>query len=136
MARKQAPSRTDNEWFELITECRNSGLSDTAWCQAKSIPVGTFYCAVNRLRKKAFALPERSSITNTTLDLTTKQDVVRIDIEESLPLSSPGPVQQVTYLDNSHTIEIDVHGIGIRVSNGADPSLLKVILSTLGGHIC
>lgn len=136
MSRNQAPSRTDNEWFEVITECRNSGLSDSAWCQAHSIPVGTFYCAVNRLRKKAFALPERNSISNIALDLTTKQDVVRIDIEEPLTPSVPQPVRQTTYLDNSHTIEIDIHGIGIRISNGADPSLLSMVLSSLGGQSC
>ena len=138
MARKQAPSRTDNEWFELIMECRKSGLSDTAWCQAKSIPVGTFYCAVNRLRKKNYALPKSNSVTNTTLDLTAKQDVVQIDIEEKSSLTASKPAQQVakTYLGNSHTIEINVHGIGISVSNEADPRLLKVILATLGSCLC
>ena len=138
MARKQAPSRTDNEWFELIMECRKSGLSDTAWCQAKSIPVGTFYCAVNRLRKKNYTLPKSNSVTNTTLDLTAKQDVVQIDIEEKSSLTASKPAQQVakTYLGNSHTIKIDVHGIGISVSNEADPQLLKVILLTLGSCLC
>lgn len=130
MARKQSPARSDDEWFELITECRKSGLSDTAWCQAKSIPSGTFFCAATRLRKKAYALPKRNTSTNTTLDLAPKQDVVRIDIEEPIPQST------TPYLDNSHTIEIDVHGIEIRICNGADPLLLKTILSTLGGGVC
>ena len=94
MARKQAPSRSDSEWFNLITECRKSGLSDTAWCRVKGIPSGTFFCAVQRLRKKAYSLPERSAVTDTTLDLTSRQDVVRIDIKpKTFPAKIPEPVQ-------------------------------------------
>lgn len=29
MANKQTPHRSLQEWFELVTECRQSGLSDT-----------------------------------------------------------------------------------------------------------
>lgn len=139
MARKQAPKRSDSEWFDLITECRKSGLSDTAWCQAKGIPSGTFFCAVQRLREKAYALPERSKVTDNTLDLTVKQDVVQIAIEPD-PLQlrrlESTRVMSSTYLDNSHTIEIDVHGINIRVCNDVDRELLKTVLSTLGGLGC
>lgn len=136
MVRKQAPSRSDSEWFNLITECRKSGLSDTAWCRVKGIPSGTFFCAVQRLRKKAYALPERSAVTDTTLDLTSRQDVVRIDIEpKPFPAKIPEPVQPqaAAYLDNSHTIEIDIHGVSIRISNDASPVLLQTVLSMIGG---
>jgi len=139
MAQKQAPKRSDSEWFDLITECRKSGLSDTAWCQAKGIPSGTFYCAIQRLREKAYALPERSKVTDNTLDLAVKQDVVQIAIEPD-PLQlrrlEPARVTPPTYLDNSHTLEIDVHGINIRVCNDVDRELLKTVLSTLGGLGC
>ena len=68
-----------------------------------------------------------------------KQDVVRIDIEpELLPSARPEPMQEIPamYLDNSHTIEIDVHGINIRVFNSVDTELLKTVLSALGGTGC
>lgn len=32
MAKNQTPHRSLQEWFELVTECRQSGLSDTEWC--------------------------------------------------------------------------------------------------------
>jgi len=32
MAKNQLPRRIDSEWFAIITECRQSGLSDTEWC--------------------------------------------------------------------------------------------------------
>lgn len=139
MARKQAPKRSDSQWFDLITECRASGLSDKAWCQIKGIPSGTLYCAINRLRNKSYAIPERSDVTDNTLDLTVKQDVVQIAIEpKTLDVPKPAFVQPIaaTYLDNSHTVEIDIHGIGIRIKNDVDPRLLQMVLTTLGGGLC
>lgn len=41
-----------------------------------------------------------------------------------------------THLDNSHTVEIEVHGINIRIFNGVDTGLLKTVLSSLGGAGC
>ena len=34
--------RNDQEWLELIQECRTSGLSDREWCQMHSISINTF----------------------------------------------------------------------------------------------
>lgn len=136
MARYQSPSRSDEEWFKIINECRRSGLSDSQWCKQHDIRESTFFCAVSRLRKKAYAIPNRDKSIDILPDSLPKQEVVRIDIEpESLQLSKPEPLQVMpaTYLDNSHTIEIDVHGINIRVFNSVDRELLKTVLSALGG---
>ena len=131
MARYQSPSRSDEEWFQIIHECRRSGLSDSQWCKQHDIRESTFFCAVGRLRKKAYAIPDRNKSMDVLSNSIPKQDVVRIDIE-------PEPMQVVpaTYLDNSHTIEIDVHGINIRVFNNVDTALLKTVLSALGGTGC
>lgn len=139
MARYQSPSRSDEEWFRIINECRRSGLSDSQWCKQHDIRDSTFFCAVSRLRKKAYAIPNRSKSIDVLSESLPKQDVVRIDIEpEPLQLSKPEPMQVMpaTYLDNSHTIEIDVHGINIRVFNSVDRELLKTVLSALGGVGC
>ena len=136
MARYQSPSRSDEEWFRIINECRRSGLSDSQWCKQHDIRESTFFCAVSRLRKKAYAIPNRDKSIDILPDSLPKQEVVRIDIEpEPIQLSKPEPMQVMpaTYLDNSHTIEIDVHGINIRVFNSVDKELLKTVLSALGG---
>ena len=136
MARYQSPSRSDEEWFRNINECRRSGLSDSQWCKQHDIRESTFFCAVSRLRKKAYAIPNRDKSTDILPDSLPKQEVIRIDIEpEPIQLSKPEPMQVMpaTYLDNSHTIEIDVHGINIRVFNSVDKELLKTVLSALGG---
>ena len=139
MARYQSPSRSDEEWFRIINECRRSGLSDSQWCKQHDIRESTFFCAVSRLRKKAYAIPDRDRSIDVLSESLPKQEVVRIDIEpEPLQLSKPEPMQVMpaTYLDNSHTIEIDVHGINIRVFNSVDRKLLKIVLSALGGVGC
>ena len=104
MARYQSPSRSDEEWFRIINECRRSGLSDSQWCKQHDIRESTFFCAVSRLRKKAYAIPDRDKSIDILSDSFPKQEVVRIDIEpEPLQLSKPEPMQVIpaTYLDIS-----------------------------------
>ena len=86
MSNKRAPGRSLDEWMELVTECRQSGLTDAAWCNEHGISPSCFYNAVTRLRKKACQIPEPVGKAS-TLDLSShKQDVVQIAIE---PESSP-----------------------------------------------
>ncbi|WP_313151782.1 hypothetical protein [Lacrimispora sp.] len=35
---KYNPYRFQEEWLQLITECRQSGLADNTWCEAKQRP--------------------------------------------------------------------------------------------------
>lgn len=44
--------RTEQEWMDLIHECRTSGLGDKDWCEQHDIPISTFYTKITRLRKK------------------------------------------------------------------------------------
>ena len=86
MSKKRAPGRSLEEWMELVTECRQSGLTDAAWCNEPGISPSCFYNAVTRLHKKACQIPDPAHKAS-TLDLTShKQDVVQIAIE---PESSP-----------------------------------------------
>ena len=126
MSKKRAPGRFLDEWMELVTECRQSGLTDAAWCNEHGISPSCFYNAVTRLRKKACEIPDPTPKAS-TLDLTShKQEVVQIAIE---PESSPAGLipdngNRPMHLDNSHTIEVAVKDITVRISNGADPVLL------------
>ena len=51
MSYKRAPGRSLEEWMDLVTECRQSGLTDAAWCNEHGISPSCFYNAVTRLRK-------------------------------------------------------------------------------------
>lgn len=85
MSSKRAPGRSLDEWMELVIQCRQSGLTDAAWCNEHGISPSCFYNAVTRLRKKACQIPESANKAS-TLDLTShKQDVVQIAIEPETP---------------------------------------------------
>ena len=138
MADKRAPGRSLDEWMDLITECRQSGLTDAAWCNEHGISPSCFYNAVTRLRKKACQIPDPAGKA-CTLDLTShKQDVVQIAIEpETSPAELlPNARNRSMYLDNSHTIEIEAKGLLVRMSNDVQPVLLKLLLDALKEPLC
>lgn len=122
--------RSDNEWLHIIQECRQSGMADSSWCEQHDIRLSSFYNAVTRLRKKACDIPERRK-TAYALDLTSRQDIVQIDIcpdpcpETDTPAALP---ESGLYLDNPHTIELCMDGILLRISNSADPALLGQVI--------
>lgn len=138
MSDKRAPRRSLDDWMELVTECRQSGLTDAAWCEAQGISPSCFYNAVSRLRKRACQIPDPIGKAS-TLNLTShKQDVVQIAIEPEL---SPAELFQderssSMYLDNSHTIEIEAKGLTIRMSNTVQPMLLKILMDALKEPLC
>lgn len=144
--RKQKP-RTDDEWMSLIMECRRSGLSDKAWCEANGIVASTFYNAITRLRKKA-SIPEATG--HRVMDLTNqRQDVVPIDIiqeepadriESAVPISYPVQSEvrssATANLDNLYTIELRIGNSYLRLSNDADPHFLKQVLHVMRDMEC
>ena len=138
MADKRAPGHSLDEWMKLVTECRQSGLTDAAWCTEHGISPSSFYNAVTRLRKRACQIPDPVGKAN-TLDFTFhKQDVVQIAIE---PENSPEELllhaeTGSMYLDNSHTIEIEAKGLLIRMNNNVQPVLLKVLMNALKESLC
>ena len=138
MSSKRAPGRSLDEWMELVIQCRQSGLTDAAWCNEHGISPSCFYNAVTRLRKKACQIPGPAGKAS-TLDLTShKQDVVQIAIE---PETSPAELvsdkdNRSMYLDNPHTIEIEARGLMIRMNNTVHPSLLKILMDALKDPLC
>ncbi|RXS75339.1 IS66 family insertion sequence element accessory protein TnpA [Blautia faecicola] len=43
---------------KLVTECRQSGLTDAAWCHEHGISPSCFYKTIIRLRKRACQIPD------------------------------------------------------------------------------
>ena len=138
MSNKRTPRRSLEEWMDLVTECRQSGLTDAAWCHEHGISPSCFYNAVTRLRKSACQIPDPVGKAS-TLDLTShKQDVVQIAIEPEQAPAAVIPDNRTAsiYLDNSHTIEIEAKGIRIRMSNTVQPMLLKILMESLKEPVC
>lgn len=130
--------RNLNEWMDIITECRQSGMSDAAWCELNGISASCFYNAVSRLRKKACEIPDPQGKAQ-ILDITSgKQDVVEVSITPDILPSETLPSQELPpmYLDNSHTIEITVNGMSIKLNNSVNPVLLERIMYSLRAPLC
>lgn len=99
-------STTSNneQWLELITQCRASGLTDRQWCIQNGIPVSTFYYHIRALRKKACEIPVAADTA------VQKQEVVQIplwkteqDPAETAPLSMPSICLQM------QGVRIEIH---------------------------
>lgn len=122
--------RNMQQWLELITECRQSGMSDMDWCRANGISRSTFYKALLRLQNAACELPKSSAATSTEINLTSsKQDIVPVSIihdtcsEVNNTMSEPAP----------YVMEITKCDMTIKVSNDISASLLSRTLQLLGG---
>lgn len=132
--------RSDEEWMQLITSCRQSGLSDKEWCASNGIVVSSFYNAVVRLRKKACQIPEREQNAERIYDLTASSlpDVVPISVIPENKTSHAAPALQdaAAHYDNSHMVQITAGKFSVQLRNGTDPALVGQILSFLVNQPC
>ena len=124
------------EQIRLINECRQSGMTDADWCRENGIAASTFYNWISRCRKAAadqILEPNYGHLETPR----PKQDVVPIDI-----VSAHRPEQHTTsqllqmHLDNSHTIEVTMKDVTIRISNDANPALLARTLRIIQEASC
>lgn len=75
--------RTDQEWINLIQECRTSGLGDKDWCEQHGIPISTFYTKITRLLRKVCETPAAKHRI-----VWESQEVVPIPIIDEVPQPS------------------------------------------------
>ena len=115
--------------YQLIMQCRQSGLSDHQWCLEHDIHPGTFYNWVRRLRQNPdFVIPERTAPQS---ELISRQEVVKVELTAS---DAPAPCQEKypkTFCDATAVMELSFHSIVLRIPNGTDPQLLGHLLSVL-----
>ena len=129
-------SLSQEERFELVMECRSSGLSDYQWCQEKGINPGTFYNWIARFRKKGYPnIPEPTG--RTSKHKAVKQEVVKLDVLPDTPADT-APFQSCGFTSGSGhtgaaTIEIHTGSSVIRMTNDIDPQLFCMVLGQLGG---
>ena len=126
------------EQLKLINQCRQSGLTDADWCRENGIAPSTFYNWVSRCRKAAAdQVPEPSY--GHLESPRPKQEVVPIKVvpePHPEPVATNSCIQSNLNLDNSHTIEIAIKDLKIRINNDADPMLLSRTLHLLQEFLC
>lgn len=126
MSAKRHPKRTDEEWMNLIQECRSSGLSDRVWCAEHRIHTSNFYYHIRRLRKLACEIPESSSVSASP-----KQEVVRVTFDEPAEYSNKTLQADDSASAFEPAIRIQIHEIRIEISNSAASDTVFHTLSVL-----
>ena len=124
------------EQIRLINECHQSGMTDADWCRENGIAASTFYTWASRCRKAAsdqIPVPNYGHLE----DPHPKQDVVPVDIvPEQCPEQHTASQMRQMYLDNSHTIEVVMKDVTVRICKDADPVLLARTLRLIRETSC
>ena len=130
---------TDEELFDLITECRTSGISDFQWCKDHGIKNSTFYAWIKKLKNKGASIPEseyhRGSMNPQ------KNEVVKVDIvADAYTNDAPGRLEQNAPISplsqsTSPTIEVQSGNLCIRFTNDVNPELFDRVIRSLGGSV-
>lgn len=147
MRSKEIPQE---EQLRLVAECRNSGLSDRQWCLQHGIGVSTFSNWVWRNKKKGFIIPDPVGAEEYWPEA--KPDIVQVNLvpeakieEKEISVSAPQMVSQVSndsmnampsWESNAvPTLEMELCGARIRISNDINPTLLAHVLQMLRGGV-
>ena len=117
-------SRTDQEWMDLIHQCRTSGLGDKDWCEQHDIPISTFYTKITRLRKKACDIPPANHHV-----IRENQHVVPLQIIDEVPKIYRNEIPAVS--DASTAVVLKINGYCIEISNEAARDTIFNTLSVL-----
>ena len=120
-----------DEQFRLITECRQSGMSDYQWCQMHDVNPDTFYNWISRLRKRGYSIPAANKEISAPFE--NRQDVVRVDLipdhSDLLPASTRNCSSNQAANDASApALEVSVGNATIRLFRNADVELVETVL--------
>ena len=132
----RAKRRTEQEQYDMIMECRQSGLSDHQWSLEHDINPGTFYNWVRRFRKQACEFPAPAGKDRFQA---VHQEVVKMEIIPDHPsdfFEQPSMEDSVEITKPVAAMELQIGKAVLRISNQTDPRLLEQTLKLLGAFSC
>ena len=132
----RAKRRMEQEQYDMIMECRQSGLSDHQWCLEHDINPGTFYNWVRRFRKQACEFPAPAGKDRFQA---VHQEVVKMEIIPDHPsdfFEQPSMEDSVEITKPVAAMELQIGKAVLRISNQTDPRLLEQTLKLLGAFSC
>lgn len=124
---------TKQQKFDLIMECRSSGLSDYQWCKANHISSSTFYGWTQQVKEAGFRLPECEGID--TYAPSDSPDIVKLEIVDDV-IPTQYVAANVTKTINNYSVEITLGEASIKITNDVSLSLLSAIMTCIGGSLC
>ncbi len=129
----RAARKTIEEQYQLVLECRQSGMSDYLWCEEHGIKPGTFYSWIQNLRKAgSYDVPAPAG--RGSYSPMPKQEVVRVDVvpESAVQITKPSTPSHIPG-DSSYAMKLDLGRAAIHVANEVDPRLLAQTIQMILG---
>ena len=133
------------EQLRLITECRQSGLTDYEWCQQHNIKVSTLYSWVHRL-KQSGGINIPAVIPTVVRKEPEQPDIVKIKIEGEKqittapkPVLTPEPTETCPAMQAQAgypVMEVIMSDVHLRVTNDVNPALLAETIRLLRSAGC
>lgn len=122
------------ERYELVLECRRSGLSDHQWLEEHGIPKSTFYYWISQFRKNGYPdVPK--PLYQYSPHKPQVQEVVKVNVlPDAGALDQYAPSPRRGFADEP-VMEILCGRTVVRLTNNTDPKLLETVLNSLGGAI-
>ena len=136
--------RGQDEQLQLVHECRSSGLTAAEWCRQEGIHINTYYTWIERLTKRGL-LERPVTIPQRIVREPIAPEIIKVQVE---PPAAPAVVKEnqdqpisiqkehrekLQSVKNGAVMEIDIHGIRIKVTNDIDLQLLAESLRLIGG---
>ena len=116
------------EWKEIITTARSSGLSDKDWCLENNVSINSFYYNVRRLRRNACEVP-----TTTAKPIPVTQAVVPLEIIDDTYGSDNVSASEFSL---TKSISINCMGLSVSISNHASDAVITAVIRALKGEAC
>lgn len=134
----RAARKTSEEQYQLVMECRRSGMADCDWCRENGINPETFYTWIRRLQKKGgFPIPPAQKQPSLG---SPSHDIVRVEVlpEEGVTEPSDGKntfISPQAVQPTTPCIEIEIHGAAFRFFSPVDATLYEKTLLMIGGRL-
>lgn len=103
------------QWKAIITECRSSGMTTTAWCKSNGICEQTYYMHLKKLREEMIAsLSSPVPATNT-----------------EKPAMFKKPEVQTPASNTQAAVIIRLNGVTVEVNEGTSQQTIQAVLLAL-----
>ena len=122
----------------LITECRQSGLTDREWCLEHGINLSTFYSWVRKLKKRtSLDIPPAMSTQEKNIRAIKKEppEVVQVNVlSKTAVIREPAMMRDMSMGET--TLEIRFADVCIRANNSTDSFMPTNLIQSLRGYLC
>lgn len=119
---------SDKEWLDIIQECRNSGMSDKAWCEAHGIHPSKFYYHIRRLKTGVCEIADAAAVPS----VSPKPEIVQVYPDKD-PAEDPFFTRNPSagILSSETAVRLSIGGCRVEIFNSAASETIYHTLAAL-----